>query len=68
MRKVKEVVALEQPKEFTIYLTDGTTSPFILIRDEDEWVLQGDSEQRFCQSELSAILKEIEKLNPKDKK
>jgi hypothetical protein len=68
MRKVKDVVREieeEKPIEFVINLTDGTSSPFSLVKDGDEFVLQGDGQQRFCESELLAIIKEIQKLNPK---
>lgn len=68
MRKVEKVTIVEKPIEFEITLADNTTSPFSLLKDGDEWVLQGDEAQRFCESELLAILKEIQKLNPKQTK
>jgi hypothetical protein len=74
MRKVTKVereIEEEKPINFVISLEDEgdkTSSPFSLVKDGDEFVLQGDKMQRFCESELLAILKEIQKLNPKQTK
>ena len=66
MKKVKSVEDASpevSEKGFSINLSNGSSSPFRLVKDEGEWVLQGDSEQRFSQSELRAILSKIDSLN-----
>ena len=66
MKAVKKVTEAEpevNEKEFTLELRDGSSSPFTLVKDECEWVLQGDADQRFSQSELRAILSKIDGLN-----
>jgi hypothetical protein len=67
VKKVTENQPESSQKEFALELRDGSSSPFTLIKDEGEWVLQGDSEQRFSQSELRAILLKIDTLNGKKK-
>ena len=70
MKSVKKVIECEPEtaeKEFTLELRDGTSSPFTLVKDEGEWVLQGDEAQRFSQSELRAILLKIDTLNGRKK-
>ena len=66
MKQVNKVTSDEPEiteKTFRLELKDGSTSPFTLIKDDGEFVLQGDSEQRFSQSELRAILGKIDSLN-----
>jgi hypothetical protein len=64
MKQVQKVMEAEgDTRTFEITLTDGNQSPFTLIKDEGEWVLQGDAEQRFSASELRAILQGIDNLN-----
>jgi hypothetical protein len=68
MKKIKSFKSNEPvitEKDFVSTLQDGTTSTFKLLIDSDEWVLQGEDIQRICESELTAILKEVQKLNQK---
>jgi len=62
MKKVKIMTQnplIVSEKDFKIELENGTSSPIKLLIDNGEWVMQGDSAQRLCKSELRAILKMI---------
>lgn len=69
MRKVLRVEESEgNEKTFDITLTDGTSSQITLVKDNEEWVLQGEDEQRFSHSELKTISNLIYSLNERLRK
>lgn len=69
MKKVLRVEESEgNEKVFDITLTNGTTSQITLLKDEGEWVLQGDDRQRFSHNELKTISNLIYSLNERIRK
>ena len=70
MLKVKKVI--QTSANYQIQLEDDETFDFQLVFDREEWVLQGESfiscsdgkrGVRYCQAELSAILKIVKELD-----
>jgi hypothetical protein len=66
MRKVKSVKIESKNDERIVVvctLTDKSSSPFSFVKDDGEWVLQGDDRQRFCKSELKAMVNVMGKFS-----
>lgn len=62
-KRVKSLSRIDRSDNYEIILEDGSKSKITILKHQGEYVLQGDSRQRFCESELLSIIQEISKLN-----
>lgn len=70
LKKVKSIRFIDESDnelEYEITLTDGSSSKINILRDDEEYVMQGDDRQRFCASELEAIYNVLEEKNKSKK-
>ena len=72
MKKIKsvnlETVKSKGRRDYVIELARGDMFHYSLVKDEGEWVLQGEVGSRYSMAEVEVILGQLKKLNKSKRK